>query len=1207
MVESFSTTTNVELAAAKAAAILQHPDFEDGIKRASTKYELYDYLSDNELVVYVEVDLEAQYADMAANEAETAKAVETELDEYCPPELDPVIFQQSDVESCEPEQPAPIPQVDQAELDELIAELNEAAYQSDGGLSDGKGLNELDPDTPIGKAMSCISKMESISSDMNVSLERLTKVKTTMINFEQLLYHYRVMELYYKSKLDTLDAVVDEFGVYIRDKRTTEDLILQLNDSLTTKQEELDEYMSNVVPGSTPTPAETALRDEIANIELDIQVATDKVVEIELTIQSAKDGTWSFDMEELQSGDVSTRRDALTSELESLVSSVTFDSGSFSNKVSVQAFEGAFRLLIQHTTLDEAGVLAGRDLYFTGSGGSVTILPDPPLPVLPTGILFQSLYNVWGFPDVFFTREERGLTANGSQMDPALADTGISGTTAKDQNGADIGENFISDMTRYESFYTNFKTNHDNKVKEVKETVIEPFLSAMQAKAAEIGRREALLLLSFGRVFEVLPTDTDLLGQGALLLGVIDNVRSSAGDYVNRLKSCRETYEYLVELHAEIEKDIDGKQAEFRKVPCADAPDGGSAKKESGGDPLGINMGKEDPNDPNITKMCYWVKFATFATAVNVLPLPGPGGLKYWPIGFTVPGPNGLIKIPLPIVWIPLSVVVLPVGIFVIMIGLCGICPSPVVLYIGSSGEKQFIVSLRKGSKFGADASTGTIKTVLEGGVALNVPAADVVSDIKIPGFVKPSKPDSAAELFDEVRGDLLRNLNKLPDPDVSELTALPTDATVSTRRSALRSSLETWLNGLSVPDLKIPKDAEKVNPKPTPVQDVVDNIKKASKLSLPEIALPSANTIDIKDKLIELVSKMRESEITVDPGITIPAVDAPDLTVEDFVKNASDWMSKVVQSALDKITPESLGIFPTVGEVTISNPYVCRQAPIGIKPPVIPGPVKAAISTVSNLAKQAVTAGLTAAVVREMISTGEITPNATFGSSTVKRMLTSTLDKSLPSTPVPDPSNLSIKDMLSQGSKILAKLQLPSMPDVSKPTKPRITISGDEIKSPVVQSVLALADSFDVAEIPNLPNPSDIKRIGMDLVESSFSKIEETLSPYINTINALQSAKDAAFGEKFGLPKISKDDSKIPVVLTTKLDAAFLILKGLSLVPYVAVALAPSAFKKLHPILSQDDLPTWDRLSLSNFLLVSFLDEWCKQGKKTCGFFENP
>jgi hypothetical protein len=37
-----------------------------------------------------------------------------------------------------------------------------------------------------------------------------------------------------------------------------------------------------------------------------------------------------------------------------------------------------------------------------------------------------------------------------------------------------------------------------------------------------------------------------------------------------------------------------------------------------------------------------------------------------------------------------------------------------------------------------------------------------------------------------------------------------------------------------------------------------------------------------------------------------------------------------------------------------------------------------------------------------------------------------------------------------------------------------------------------------------------------------------------------------------------------------------------------------------------QDDLPSWERLSLKNPLLLLFLYDWCKNGKKSCGFFEN-
>jgi hypothetical protein len=44
----------------------------------------------------------------------------------------------------------------------------------------------------------------------------------------------------------------------------------------------------------------------------------------------------------------------------------------------------------------------------------------------------------------------------------------------------------------------------------------------------------------------------------------------------------------------------------------------------------------------------------------------------------------------------------------------------------------------------------------------------------------------------------------------------------------------------------------------------------------------------------------------------------------------------------------------------------------------------------------------------------------------------------------------------------------------------------------------------------------------------------------------------------------------------------------------------------KLLP-LAQDDLPAFERLTLTNLPYISYLVKWCAAGKKTMGFFENP
>jgi len=49
----------------------------------------------------------------------------------------------------------------------------------------------------------------------------------------------------------------------------------------------------------------------------------------------------------------------------------------------------------------------------------------------------------------------------------------------------------------------------------------------------------------------------------------------------------------------------------------------------------------------------------------------------------------------------------------------------------------------------------------------------------------------------------------------------------------------------------------------------------------------------------------------------------------------------------------------------------------------------------------------------------------------------------------------------------------------------------------------------------------------------------------------------------------------------------------------------APLVTKALP--LEQDDLPVYERLTLTNLAYVSYLVKWCTAGKKTMGFFENP
>jgi hypothetical protein len=181
-------------------------------------------------------------------------------------------------------------------------------------------------------------------------------------------------------------------------------------------------------------------------------------------------------------------------------------------------------------------------------------------------------------------------------------------------------------------------------------------------------------------------------------------------------------------------------------------------------------------------------------------------------------------------------------------------------------------------------------------------------------------------------------------------------------------------------------------------------------------------------------------------------------------------------------------------------------------------------------------------------------------------------------------------------------------LPNLSTPIQPRIKLPGSEIKSRMKSSILKTIDTIGIEDLPSLSVSSvDLKQYFISIALDSFGGVEETIRPVLNTINRYKKSKDDSPGSIFGVSAETPDPKTVDVIPAEALKKAFSVIETISLTPYPAVLLAPALFRRLHPILSQDDLPTWDRLSPNNFLFVVFLDEWCTQGKKGGGFFENP
>jgi hypothetical protein len=1020
MLVPFNINLNVPLNVAKDATLMQHPQLKNKLGTVSTPEDLYNLLEENGVVTYVNYDPNDEYRTFLEIEDSVALLVEKEIEDgYCSVPAADVPIENLDV--CEdPEKISPGYLLQGTPDDDLtLAVLGESSNISP--LEIGDILRELEGISNenselLESTKGCVSEMERITAELESLLGRETKVREVKVNVERLLYQYRVLEPYYRSKYEKLGTILGQFTPRLEKIREIENTkvperrswVRRDNAKLSSKRKELSEVEARINSALTQSNElenlKKRIQSEINKLQKTVRKWESEIIEFEAEvlkirseIERVKDGLWGFNFQNIQDGNLSIRRTQLASRFNSLASgNLTTKIAQFSGKILVNTpvannVDRGFTLTIRHTFKDPAGVFAGRDISFTKSGGAVNFAADTT--ATDTGILFTRLYNIWGDPSKFFAPAERGLTSKKSKVAAELQNAEV----------AQVDGLYIGNLSTFEDFHYNFEARHNEKTETVKSTVIEPALELAGSPLKELAEKEVQLLLSFGQSFEIIPGDN--VTGGSLLKTIVDTVRGSSEQFLKKLDSCRSALNFATEAHEDILRKIEQKKLEYQSVKCATPGEVGVPMKPPGQDPLGKNMGSEDPNDPNITKMCYWVRFAAIATAAGLIPIPGGGGFKYWPIGFTVPTPGGLVKIPLPIVWIPLSVIALPLGVLVIFIGQCGICPSPFVLFCGAQGEKKFIVSLRKTSKFGSDSSKGVFKPINQLGVSIKVPISSILNDmrgkngdrISIEGFEPVNDPDSQAATISHVRKMTMDNIKKLPNPDPSGVNN--TVGRPKTQRiSAVKESVSDWIDGLKIADLVLPRDAEKVNPKPTPIADAISGLKLSTQLGLPDLQSPP--TVDLRELLRSKldVDNNEEIEVGVEGMGSTPKV--------------RDSVKRMATIALDKISPAAIGIIAVASPgVNFSNPYVCRQTAQGISTPPIPPAVATGLALIRKVAQDVVD-GTSDERLGGLVRSVKRPNQSTINGSHIKRICEALIDI-MPPVAIPNPSKVNIKELV--------------------------------------------------------------------------------------------------------------------------------------------------------------------------------------------------
>ena len=412
------------------------------------------------------------------------------------------------------------------------------------------------------------------------------------------------------------------------------------------------------------------------------------------------------------------------------------------------------------------------------------------------GLLYTTYLDAAGNLDNVFTLQERGLSAD--TPDPTLVGTGAEGFMDK----------YIGDLTVFNDFYSKFKPKFESKMEERRGIL--PGLAYVAGESlrqhAEHETAQRIRFYGYENALAWSVTEgtyyNDKLSQIKRdLVWVYDEIKNTEDD----LMSSGEAVTGITCLgEAALDPDPNKENS-----PVFDGDDAGKA--------AGLDF-SDTIKFPNFTDMAYWRRFSLMATLVGILPLPGPGLFRYWPIGLILP-PG--IRLPLPIIWLPIKAIATPFGVFVFFIGLSGIFPSPFLFFISPTGQKSFLISITPTVSFGTDASKPPTKGISSGGIAFPVPI-----------FKKPqiSSKDSVKNMVETFTGKITERLSIKQDDLVAYNSAPDKSVVVGGIISRCMKGLDfTWT---------YPSGSAKTNPKKSDAQTLKDTKVGDAKSALAAISI---------------------------------------------------------------------------------------------------------------------------------------------------------------------------------------------------------------------------------------------------------------------------------------------------------------------------------------------------------------------------------
>jgi hypothetical protein len=505
-------------------------------------------------------------------------------------------------------------------------------------------------------------------------------------------------------------------------------------------------------------------------------------------------------------------------------------------------------------------------------------------------------------------------------------------------------------------------------------------------------------------------------------------------------------------------------------------------------------------------------------------------------------------------------------------------------------------------------------------------------------------------EFFDNItfpKEVLPKETDKLdPKPDTSDATEdKETEMSSSHDKEFVSDQAATVKNMISVAIAKYKDDIDKfISNVNLNINNDLDKIKEKLKDTMEEVASKTKGDGSSPVDPNVAAKQLRDSKDNVDNATAPDDKEEAKKKYIDTQKSVSKKMDAARIKQTLSMTPAIIGLLSGVSVKFDPFAKCCPKESFSIGFP-FPPLVAAAISTGVDLVKNKID-GMSASDLKSMFG-GKTNIN----SKDIRLGLLNIVKGAIPdSVSIPKPE-LNLKAGTDMFSGILGGLSMPQAPFPpalgNNQLKKKITIDLS-ITKPIIRKGLKSyldnnllsknAQDLDTDFI--YTNPNDIKAFMKTFIDSMTDDIEDALDVYYKVINAsniknangvdLNMLENTVFNVppfgpvakalfiakgKLKFAKKKSDDQFI--ISKDALNIASGILKT-SLSPIVSnpvagllvagagVAGQTDIIRKIHPILSADDIPPWERMTLKNVLFLLFLDEFNSMGAEQVGFFRS-